>query len=214
MLLRVRQLIEGGPLPVGAPGVLARFPIRESEFDRFKFGKKCYHEVSLLQGKRAFCLDVGCGAKPFPMADISCDLHLRPVRDRRMQQLVTEGKPFVRCDGRFLPFRDKAFEFVTCYYLLEHVDDPTAFFGEIRRVSSHGYVQCPSWIDEVLYGQEVHRWIIVKREGRLHARPCRWRKLNLLLGSIFRRLYLVSGWRILHAILDETLGLFTVRYVF
>jgi SAM-dependent methyltransferase len=195
--------------------VLPRFPIRESELDRFKFGKKWYREISMVQGKPAFCLDVACGAKPFPMADISCDLYLGPVRDRRMQELVTEGKPFVLCDGRFLPFREKAFEFATCYYLLEHVDDPAVLFKELRRVSRHGYLQCPSWIDEILYGEKVHKWIILKRDGKLYVRPtCKWRSLSLRLGYVFHRLYTLSAWRVWHAILDETLHLFTVQYAF
>jgi SAM-dependent methyltransferase len=196
-------------------GVLPRFPIRESELDRFKFGRKWYHEISKLQGRAAFCLDVGCGAKPFPMANISCDLYLAPVRDRRMQELKTEGKPFVVCDGRFLPFTEKAFQFVTCFYLLEHIDEPAALFRELRRVSRHGYLQCPSWIDEILYGEKVHKWIILKRDGRLYVRPTRkWRSLSLVLGFVFHRLYMLSAWRLSHTILDEALHLFTVQYAF
>ena len=40
-----------------------------------------------------------------------------------MKKLVTSGKPFVLCSCYNLPFKDKAFDFVTSYYLIEHVDD-------------------------------------------------------------------------------------------
>jgi len=75
--------------------VLGRCPVRSSELDRFKFGKKWYFQVAGSERAGAlFCLDVACGAKPFPKADVLCDLNVEAVPDRRMMQLVTCGKPF------------------------------------------------------------------------------------------------------------------------
>jgi SAM-dependent methyltransferase len=193
---------------------VARFPLRKSEMDRFKFGKSRYRELSGFQnGNSPLCLDVACGAKPFPDASVLCDLNVRPVPDRRMKTLVTEGKPFVLCDSCFLPFKDKAFDFVTSYYLIEHMNDPGSMFKELKRVSKHGFIQCPSWFSELLYNEDVHRWIVLKRDGRLFVKSLSYRKGSKVnLGFVFHKLYRLSQWQIMHAILDETFHLFTVKY--
>jgi len=194
---------------------LERFPIRESELDRFKLGKRSYLEVTLSQDHAPLCLDIACGAKPFPNADVLCDLNSKPVPDRSMKNLVTEGKPFVLCSCFNLPFKDKAFDFVTSYYLIEHVDSPSRLFSELKRVSKHGYVQCPSWLNEFLYGEKVHFWTVTKRHGELYIKPInRTTMPPFRLGFIFHRLYTHVSWQVLHAILDEKLHLFTVSYEF
>ncbi len=192
-----------------------RFPIRKSELDRFKFGKIKYVEVvGQTTGGRPLCLDIACGAKPFPKANILCDLHVEPVPDRSMMNLVTGNKPFVLCSCYTLPFKDKAFDFVTSYYLIEHVDNPWRFFKELKRVSKHGYVQCPTWFNEVLYGEDVHYWTITKHDNALYVRPIDKTSPKLRFGFIFHRLYKTTTWKIIHAILDEKLHLFTITYDF
>ena len=193
-----------------------RFPIRKSELDRFKFGKKKYNEVARLTENGApYCLDIASGAKPFPKADVLCDLHAKPVPDRSMKKLVTQGKPFVLCSCYFLPFKDKAFDFVTSYYLLEHIDDPWSLFSELKRVSKHGYLQCPSWLNEFLYGEAVHYWTVLKRSDKLYVKPISKETMPpFRFGFIFHRLYKNSAWQVVHAILDEKLHLFTVTYDF
>ena len=193
---------------------LQRFPIRKSELDRFKFGKRKYYEIARLNGNQLpFCLDIACGANPFPKAHVLCDLNVRPVPDRSMKNLVTSGKPFVLCDCYFLPFKDKAFDFVTSYYLVEHVNDPGAFFKELKRVSKHGYVQCPTWFNELLYGENVHHWLVVKRGNQLYVKPIK-NNVSLNFGFVFHKLYRCHPWQILHAILDETFHIFTLNYSF
>jgi SAM-dependent methyltransferase len=193
---------------------IARFPVHKTELDRFKFGRRRYRELCSLQnGGTLKCLDVACGAKPFPDANILCDLNVSPVPDRRMKTLVTEGKPFVLCDSRYLPFKDKAFDFATSYYLIEHMDDPASLFKELKRVSEHGYIQCPSWFSELLYKEDVHRWIVFKRNGQLFVKSLNYRKRSSInLGFVFHKLYRLTEWQIMHAILDETFHLFTVTY--
>ena len=195
---------------------LQRFPIRKSELDRFKFGKKRYNEVARSKkNSNPFCLDIACGAKPFPNADVLCDLNAKPVPDRNNKDLETEGKPFILCSCFSLPFKDKAFDLVTSYYLIEHVSEPWSFFKELKRVSKHGYIQCPSWFNELLYGEAVHYWTILKQRNKLYIKPISKGYLKpLRLGFIFHRLYRNSSWQIIHAILDEKLHLFTVKYEF
>jgi SAM-dependent methyltransferase len=194
---------------------LDRCPIRLSELDRFKFGKQKYYEVK--NGKTdgsMLCLDIACGAKPFPKANVLCDLHVEPVPDRSMKQLVTCGKPFVRCSCYELPFKTQAFDFVTSYYLIEHIDDPWTLVKELKRVSKHGYIQSPSWFNELLYGEKVHNWTVKKSNNQLYVKPIKKALPPIRFGFIFHRLYRFETWRIIHAILDEKLHLFTVKYDF
>jgi SAM-dependent methyltransferase len=195
---------------------LNRFPIRKSELDRFKFGKQKLNEVARLKTDGSpYCLDIACGAKPFPEADVLCDLHVEPCPDRNMKMLVTEGKPFVLCSCYSLPFKDKSFDFVSSYYLVEHVAEPWVLLKEIKRVSKHGYLQCPTWFNEFLYGEDVHYWIIQKRDNKLYVKPLNKGALPpFRFGFIFHRLYKHSSWQIVHAILDEKFHLFTVKYDF
>ncbi len=195
---------------------LGRFPIRKSELDRFKYGKQRFYEiVGLNPAGSVLCLDIACGAKPFPEANVLCDLNVKPVPDRSMKKLVTDDKPFVMCSCYALPFRDQAFDFVTSYYLIEHLDDPWTLLSELKRVSKHGYIQSPSWFNELLYGEKVHSWVILKSKQRLYVKPLKNGALPpIRFGFIFHRLYKHKTWQIIHAILDEKFHLFTVKYDF
>lgn len=194
---------------------LNRFPIRKSELDRFKYGKKKYFEVQAQISGDPLCLDIACGAKPFPKANVLCDLNVKPCPDRSMKRLVTSGKPFVMCSCYALPFMDGAFDFVTSYYLIEHLDNPKALLAELKRVSQHGYIQGPSWFNEFLYGEKVHNWIISKNNNKLYIKSLKDGALPpIRFGFIFHRLYKHQSWQVIHAILDEKLHLFTVQYDF
>ncbi|MCL1977737.1 MAG: class I SAM-dependent methyltransferase [Candidatus Bathyarchaeota archaeon] len=201
---------------VSDDNTLKRFPVRKSELDRFKFGKRIYFQIaSSTFGHTPLCLDVACGAKPFPKADVVCDLNILPVKDRSMKRLETTGKPFVLCSCYFLPFKDGAFDFATSYYLLEHINYPGMFYSELKRVAKHGFIQCPTWFNEFLYGEEVHNWIVIKQNNRLFVKPINNKsKQTLALSFIFHRLYRFHTWQLLHAIIDEITHVFTVTISF
>jgi SAM-dependent methyltransferase len=208
------NLVRGGQLTV----IINRFPIRSSEMDRFKDGKRWYYRIVQRKSSRPpLCLDVASGGRPFPKADILCDLYREATPQRDMRELETKGKPFVLCDASFLPFRAKIFDFVTCYYLLEHVEDPKKVFAEMRRVSEHGYIQSPTWFnEEIMYGEDVHKWVLILKKQRLFYRSV-WKTARPLLPLDYfcQRLYKkLFSWRLGHAILDELLHIFTVKYCF
>lgn len=67
-------------------------------------------------------LDIGCGE--IGLGEINCDVK-RPAR-------IPEN--FVLCDSQYLSFRDKAFNFVETFHVIEHVKNPYLFLNEIKRV--------------------------------------------------------------------------------
>lgn len=73
-------------------------------------------------------LDIGCGGgakfKPSPRGDVNCDVS---VPDTKVPN-------FIRCDAHFLPFKQKIFERVFLYSVLEHLESPFKALKEIYAV--------------------------------------------------------------------------------
>jgi SAM-dependent methyltransferase len=105
-------------------------------------------------------LDVGCGADPFPLATHLADRSFTDHSERFDLPIPTKGRPFIECSVESMPFADKAFDFVYCSQVLEHVADPAAACRELVRVGRRGYIECPrSWLEFVL-GSGEHRWLV------------------------------------------------------
>ncbi len=84
---------------------------------------------------RGRVLDIGCGTKPyrrlFPAAV--------PYFGTETNRTFTPGSEAdVTAFGEALPFRTGAFDAVLCTEVLEHVPEPSAFLGEVRRVIAPG----------------------------------------------------------------------------
>lgn len=110
-------------------------------------------------------LEIGGGPMPFYRSDILADKFLDDDTERGGHLVV--DRPVVICDAHYLPFSDHAFDYVFCSQLLEHLDDPIAFFGEIQRVGKKGYIETPNEIREKLFGWPFHKWIVEKKENAL-----------------------------------------------
>lgn len=95
-------------------------------------------------------LDVGCGAGANAVElacygeVLACDRSLDAlgfVRSRGILRTVAAAAPQ-------LPFRDGAFDIVTAYDILEHIDDDAAFVRDLARVLAPGgalAVHVPAW---------------------------------------------------------------------
>jgi SAM-dependent methyltransferase len=55
-----------------------------------------------------------------------------------------------------MPFKDKAFDFVVAFHVLEHIADPAAFLSELQRVARAGYIETPNILFERLVPYDVH----------------------------------------------------------
>jgi SAM-dependent methyltransferase len=112
-------------------------------------------------------LDVGSGASPNLRANVLCDKFVADATERGGQPLRLD-RPFFIADAQQLPFADKAFDFVICSHLLEHVEDPAAVLEELQRVAPRGYIETPNANYEKLQGFPFHRWLVWEQGGVLH----------------------------------------------
>lgn len=112
-------------------------------------------------GSKDLVLDVGSGDNPHVRADILCDAYLMDSEERSGKfDLIIDGRPFVFADACKLPFRDKAFDFIICRHLLEHMENPAALLEELMRVGKAGFIESPSSLMERLHGWDFHRLLV------------------------------------------------------
>jgi SAM-dependent methyltransferase len=104
-------------------------------------------------GASDFVLDVGSGSSPHPAADVLLERYLDSKH--RFGTMVID-RPTVLADACKMPFRDKAFDFVIAFHVLEHVADPASFLKELERVGKAGYIETPNAIFERLIPYPIH----------------------------------------------------------
>ena len=97
-------------------------------------------------------LDIGCGYTAHKNATVICDI----------QDLSNfyNDKNFVKLDGNILPFKDNEFDFVIASHVIEHVKDVNTFLKELTRVSSKGYIELPTILEDnlVFENKKDHIW--------------------------------------------------------
>ena len=97
-------------------------------------------------------LDIGCGYSAHKNASVICD-----VQD--LSNLY-KNKHFVKLTSKILPFKDKEFDFVIASHVIEHVEDVEFFMKELQRVSSKGYIELPTILEDnlVFENKKDHLW--------------------------------------------------------
>lgn len=98
-------------------------------------------------------LDVGSGSSPHPAADVLLEKY---VDTRHRYDNLVVDRDMVLADATKMPFRDKTFDFVIAFHVLEHMRDPVAFLNELQRVGKAGYIETPNAIFERLHPYDVH----------------------------------------------------------
>ena len=97
-------------------------------------------------------LDIGCGYSAHKDAKVVCDI----------QDLSSfyKDKNFVKLSEGNLPFKDKEFDFVISSHVIEHVQDVALFIKELERVSSKGYIELPTVLEDnlVFENKKDHLW--------------------------------------------------------
>ena len=116
-------------------------------------------------GDDELVLEIGSGDRPNPRSDVLVDRYPEDNTERGGDLRV--DRPLVVADAHHLPFKDRSFDYVVCYHILEHMDDPARFIREITRVGRRGHIQSPSEVAEKLFHWPFHRWYVNLIDGRL-----------------------------------------------
>ena len=108
---------------------------------------------SLLKNNTSWkILDIGCGYTAHSSATVICDV----------QDLSNfyKDKKFIRLKKKTLPFKNKEFDFVIASHVVEHVDDVDYFIKELERVSTKGYIELPTILEDnlVFENKKDHLW--------------------------------------------------------
>ena len=141
-----------------------------------------------------FVLEIGSGHNPKARSDVLCDKFIGD--DEQRGGAIVTDRPMVEADGQFLPFADRAFDYVICAHVLEHVKDPAQFIAELERVACRGYIETPSEIGERIYGWHYHNWVVNLVDGCLMLRK---NEKNSQFGQLFHRLALTDKhWKRFH----------------
>ena len=113
---------------------------------------KTYIDNLLNQNPNWNILDIGCGYTAHKNASVICD-----VQDLSK---IYKDKQFVKLTSNILPFKDKEFDFVIASHVIEHVKDVGFFIKELQRVSSKGYIELPTILEDnlVFENKKDHLW--------------------------------------------------------
>ena len=99
-------------------------------------------------------LDIGCGYTANENANVLCD-----VIDLQKKY---PNKKFIKLASKHLPFGDKEFDFVIASHVIEHTEDPEFFIKELQRISTKGYIEVPTTLEDnlVFENKKDHLWHI------------------------------------------------------
>ena len=77
-----------------------------------------------------------------------------------MSKAVNKDREFVKLNDKTLPFKDKEFDFVVASHVIEHVEDVEYFIKELQRISSKGYIELPTILEDnlVFENKKEHLW--------------------------------------------------------
>ena len=97
-------------------------------------------------------LDIGCGYTAHKNATVICDI-------QDLSEFYKE-RNFIKLEKNILPFKDKEFDFVIASHVIEHVEDVKTFIKELERVSSKGYIELPTILEDnlVFENKKDHIW--------------------------------------------------------
>ena len=126
-----------------------------------------YDRDDLKIGKKDKVLEVGPGHNPTFRANVIVEQYLDSNFHRCGNVKIYPHQELVNANGENLPFEDKAFDYVICNQVLEHVENPAEFIHEQYRVAKRGYMETPSLLGEFLFPKKSHKWVVLYLDNKL-----------------------------------------------
>lgn len=106
-------------------------------------------------------LDIGFGGFPFNRANHLADRYPGKT-SHRMEKIAIDQRPFAQVDIENLPYDKKAYDFVFCSHVLEHLNNPGKAIREIVRIGNRGYIELPTRLSDIMFNftrlPDHHRW--------------------------------------------------------
>tara|TARA_B100000900_G_scaffold155364_1_gene132025 strand:- start:1207 stop:1818 length:612 start_codon:yes stop_codon:yes gene_type:complete len=117
-----------------------------------KRSSKKFIDKQIEQNQNWKILDIGCGFTAHKNANVICDI-------QDLSSFYNDRK-FVKLENKILPFKDKEFDFVITSHVIEHVEDVSFFIKELQRISSKGYIELPTILEDnlVFENKNDHIW--------------------------------------------------------
>ena len=117
-----------------------------------KRSSKYYINEQLKSNPNWKVLDIGCGYTAHQNATVICDI-------QDLSEFYKDRK-FIKLEKNIFPFKDKEFDFVIASHVIEHVQDVKTFIKELERVSSKGYIELPTILEDnlVFENRKDHIW--------------------------------------------------------
>ena len=107
-----------------------------------KRSSKRYIDILIKQNPEWKILDIGCGYNAHEKATVVCDT--QDLSD------IYKDKKFIKLENETLPFSNNEFDFVISSHVIEHVKNVDKFISELQRISSKGYIELPSILEDNL----------------------------------------------------------------
>ena len=119
--------------------------------------------------------DLGSGHNPFRHAQLCVDKYDSDDIQRGGQNLAKPTqKDMKNVDLNIYPypFEDKAFDFVLCSHVLEHLENPVRACNEMSRIAHSGYIELPAFSSDIFMRPNdlIHRWLCLydQHEGTIY----------------------------------------------
>ena len=186
------------PLPPKPPMNLMERFYPESRFGGFTDADGTlafFHRVNALLLPSHVVLDVGCGRGEYAEDPVPFRRDLRILKGKVRQVVgldvdeTARSNPFLdefrRLQGAAWPVETASADMILCDHVLEHVADPDAFFGEIRRALKPGGLLCFRTPNRWGYVALLARLV----PNRLHARTLAFAQSARKSEDVFPTLY-------------------------
>jgi ubiquinone/menaquinone biosynthesis C-methylase UbiE len=113
-------------------------------------------------------LNVGCGGSKYAFYDLKCEVN------SDIQKPKTKVPNFVLSDICNLPFKDKAFQKVYAFNVLEHVGDHNKATKELDRISNEVIIRFDKIYNLANWFTADHESITIENTLTLFPRPIKW----------------------------------------